>query len=288
MFCAKCGKEAEDNIKFCSSCGNQLAGDPEEIKPSATTSTDFNEETSVSVSKSKVKKVILPIIGLIVGALLVFWVYSSKNTSTDYSAQVTTPVIESESNATPQLEGAVKTQTQEDEEREYLKQMSALKKEQEELEIQRQEAEKERLKAKADLDAAIENDRVKGLAEEAAIASKKADENIQETSKLDITTQEQPIKVSIGTKYESGWHQRVRYLYIQSIANNLIIENIELNRGNCQNVQTVPAYSPKFPIPPLNYGSQLQVILMMGSATFCNLLETKIQTNQGTFNFTFE
>ncbi len=36
MFCAKCGKEAEDNIKFCSSCGNQLIGEFEQINPSAT------------------------------------------------------------------------------------------------------------------------------------------------------------------------------------------------------------------------------------------------------------
>jgi TolA-binding protein len=248
MFCAKCGKEVEDNIKFCSSCGNQLIGEFEQINPSATitpvnivgkvkvqkdigiavilaiifgpvgvfyvsikgaliliaatiagaipaviaydkllqeaasygssamaigltygassinkylappdssifyffvgisliipyvvtpifayktakktheidtilnntitnkvgaapTSTNFTEEASVSVSKSKIKKLILPIIGLIIGALLILWVYSSKNTSTDYSAQVTAPVIESQSNATSQLEGAVK------------------------------------------------------------------------------------------------------------------------------------------------------------------------------------
>lgn len=232
MFCAKCGKEAEDNIKFCSSCGNQLAGNPEQITPSATsapvnivgkvivqkdigvaiilalifgpfgvfyvsvkgalkliaffmatvvgavisaltavsgavnldsfsllssfsfevffvissliicyvvspifaykaakktheidtipnntitnevgpvpTSTDFNEETSVSVSKSKLKILFISVVVLVIGALFIFLVNTSKNTSTDYRAQVTSPVIESQSNVTPQLEGAVK------------------------------------------------------------------------------------------------------------------------------------------------------------------------------------
>lgn len=64
------------------------------------------------------------------------------------------------------LQDKARSQTQEDEEREFLKQQAALKIEQEALETQR-------LKAKADLEAAIANDRIKTVAEETALARKK-------------------------------------------------------------------------------------------------------------------
>ncbi|MSS75428.1 MAG: hypothetical protein EXR90_00600 [Methyloglobulus sp.] len=64
------------------------------------------------------------------------------------------------------LQDKARSQTQEDEERAYIKQQSALKIEQEALETQR-------LKAKADLEAAIANDRIKTVSEETALARKK-------------------------------------------------------------------------------------------------------------------
>jgi hypothetical protein len=71
------------------------------------------------------------------------------------------------------LQDKARSQTQEDEEREFLKQQAALKIEQEALETQR-------LKAKADLEAAIANDRIKTVAEETALARKK------ETTEIDV------------------------------------------------------------------------------------------------------
>lgn len=64
-------------------------------------------------------------------------------------------------------------QTQEDEEREYIKQQSALKLQEAELEVQR-------LKAKADLELAIANDRIKSVNEETSLARKK------ETTEIDV------------------------------------------------------------------------------------------------------
>ena len=74
---------------------------------------------------------------------------------------------------TERLQDKARSQTQEDEEREFLKQQGALKIEQEALETQR-------LKAKADLEAAIANDRIKTVAEETALARKK------ETTEIDV------------------------------------------------------------------------------------------------------
>ncbi len=71
------------------------------------------------------------------------------------------------------LQDKARTQTQEDEEREYIKQQSALN-------IQQIELETQRLKAKTDLEAAIANDRIKSVEAETAIARKK------ESAEIDV------------------------------------------------------------------------------------------------------
>ena len=71
------------------------------------------------------------------------------------------------------LQDKARTQAQEDEEREYIKQQSALK-------IQQIELETQRLKAKADLETAIANDRIKSVDVDTTIARKK------ETTEIDV------------------------------------------------------------------------------------------------------
>ena len=83
-------------------------------------------------------------------------------------ARVATSKVEEE-----RLQDKARSQAQEDEEHEYIRQQSALKIEQEALETQR-------LKAKVDLEAAIANDRIKTIAEETALARKK------ETTEIDL------------------------------------------------------------------------------------------------------
>lgn len=71
------------------------------------------------------------------------------------------------------LQDKARTQTQEDEERGYIKQQSALK-------IQQAELETQQLKAQVDLETAIANDRIKSVDADTAIARKK------ETTEIDV------------------------------------------------------------------------------------------------------
>ena len=84
-----------------------------------------------------------------------------------------------------------------------------------------------------------------------------------------------PIKVSQGSEYVSGWNKVVKFLYIQSTDNNLEIKKVVLNRGNCPLIMTGPN-----PPVTLRYGDTAKAII-----DNCNLLETEIQTNKGTFTY---
>ena len=107
---------------------------------------------------------------------------------------------------------------------------------------------------------------------------------IQNQPQYSVNAANSPIRARVGSVYESGWNQRVKYLYLQSKANDLLIEDIELNRGNCQNVKILPAYFPQFPFT-IQFGDTARVILDMGGSVFCDLLEAKIRTNKGVFVF---
>jgi hypothetical protein len=115
-------------------------------------------------------------------------------------------------------------------------------------------------------------------------AQEKAMLAIQNQPQYSINAANSPIKARVGSVYESGWSETVKYLYIQSKTNDLIIGDIELNRGNCRNVSVIPAYSPQFPFT-LQFGDTARVILNMGGSVLCDLLEARIKTNKGIFVF---
>jgi len=89
------------------------------------------------------------------------------------------------------LQDKTRAQTQEDEEREYSKQQSALK-------IQQIELETQRLKAKADLESAIANDRIKSVAAETDIARKK------ETTEIDVIQSGADVDRTVAKGVESN------------------------------------------------------------------------------------
>ena len=106
------------------------------------------------------------------------------------------------------LQDKARSQTQEDEEREFLKQKAALKIEQESLETQR-------LKAKADLEAAIANDRIKTVAEETALARKK------ETTEIDVVQSGADVNRTVAggvNSYLSGTGNEGLYKFLVVIA----------------------------------------------------------------------
>lgn len=89
------------------------------------------------------------------------------------------------------LQDKTRAQIQEDEEREYIKQQSALK-------IQQIELETQRLKAKADLELAIANDRIKSVAAETDIARKK------EATEIDVIQSGADVDRTVAKGVESN------------------------------------------------------------------------------------
>lgn len=89
--------------------------------------------------------------------------------------------------------------------------------------------------------------------------------------------QSSPMKVQQGSEYVSGWNRVVKYVYIQSTENNLVITRVVLNRGNCQTM--LSGYS--VPVS-LKYGDTLKAIV-----DHCNVLEVDVQTNKGNFTYKF-
>ena len=106
------------------------------------------------------------------------------------------------------LQDKARSQAQEDEAREFIKQQSALKIQQEELETQR-------LKAKADLEAAIANDRIKSIAEETALARKK------ESTEIDVVQSEADVNRTVAGgvgSYLSGTGNEGLYKFLVIIS----------------------------------------------------------------------
>jgi hypothetical protein len=89
------------------------------------------------------------------------------------------------------LQDKARTQAQEDEEREFLKQQSELKIQQEALETQR-------LKAKVDLETAIALDRAKSIEAETALARKK------ETADIDVVQSGADAERAVGNGIEAN------------------------------------------------------------------------------------
>lgn len=89
------------------------------------------------------------------------------------------------------LQDKIRIQTQEDEERQYIKQQSALK-------IQQLELETQRLKAKADLESAIAKDRIKSVDADTAIARKK------EATEIDVIQSGADVDRTVAKGVESN------------------------------------------------------------------------------------
>jgi hypothetical protein len=91
MYCAKCGKEMDDNAKFCPACGADAGGDPAAYTPASFDSSNSNsfaaEEpqssgTGVGAMVCGIIGIILcwvPIVGLVLG--IVATVLGSKRNS---------------------------------------------------------------------------------------------------------------------------------------------------------------------------------------------------------------
>ena len=93
-----------------------------------------------------------------------------------------------------------------------------------------------------------------------------------------------PVKVSIEVMDVNDNNHYFNVLKIQSLENDLIVTNIELNRGNCQ-----PNPFFNAPLPhSLKYGQTDAVILYPPDSNLCDLLETKITTNKGESTFKFD
>ena len=90
------------------------------------------------------------------------------------------------------LQDKFRQQTQEDEEREFVKQQSALKLQEAELEIQR-------LKAKAELEIAIAKDRIKSVDVDTSIARKK------ETTEIDVVQSGADVDRTLANGLASGF-----------------------------------------------------------------------------------
>jgi hypothetical protein len=93
----------------------------------------------------------------------------------------------------------------------------------------------------------------------------------------------QLLRVETGDTWDRGTRKSVSYLNITALENNLIINRVESNRGNCESPNPQNTTLPK----KLNFG---QTLYMRPSWTGnpCNLIEVKVFTNKGVFTYNFK
>jgi hypothetical protein len=92
------------------------------------------------------------------------------------------------------------------------------------------------------------------------------------------------IKVSKGEEWVQGWKRYEKYLYIQSVADQLNVTKVVLNRGRCfvQGALTNRGLTD-FPVS-VQFGDTVKINLGVSQ---CELIEAEITTNLGTTSYTF-
>lgn len=95
------------------------------------------------------------------------------------------------------------------------------------------------------------------------------------------TTPLQPTELSVGWYHHSTW--KIPVLEITSRTDDVFIQNIILNRGNCR--IAAPGEKPNNPRLParLKFGTKISFY-----TTMCQILEADIVTNRGTITYTFQ
>ena len=96
------------------------------------------------------------------------------------------------------------------------------------------------------------------------------------------TTPLQPTELSVGWYNHDAW--KIPVLQITSRTDDVFIQNIILNRGNCR--ITVPGERPSNPRLParLKFGTEIKFYV----ASLCQILEADVITNRGTITYTFQ
>lgn len=77
MYCTNCGKEIDGNSKFCQHCGKAIAS--AESNSSIDTTIANNPTTEISTSKSKNKKWIFAVCGVIAVVLIAIFAFGGNN-----------------------------------------------------------------------------------------------------------------------------------------------------------------------------------------------------------------
>jgi len=123
------------------------------------------------------------------------------------------------------------------------------------------------------------------------IAIKKAEADASREAALEAQRQAErqaqagkAIKVSKGSEWVEGWNRRVKYFYIQSLVDQVIVEKVVLNRGRCRvgSWAITNRGATDFPIR-VQYGDKVKVDIEQ-----CDLLEAQITTNIGTTSYSLE
>jgi hypothetical protein len=104
----------------------------------------------------------------------------------------------------------------------------------------------------------------------------------QQADKPTNTTPLQPAELSVGWYHHSMW--KIPVIEITSRTDDVFIQNIILNRGNCR--ITIPGEKPNNPRLPsrLKFGTKIEFYV----STMCQILEADIVTNRGTITYTFQ
>lgn len=91
------------------------------------------------------------------------------------------------------------------------------------------------------------------------------------------------IKVSKGREWVKGWSRHVKYLYIQSVVDELTISKVVMNRGSCQfRYASTVRGAVNLPFR-VKFGDVMKVDI-----DHCDLIEAEITTNLGITTFTIK
>lgn len=109
-----------------------------------------------------------------------------------------------------------------------------------------------------------------------------AEIKVQQANKPTNTIPLQPNELNVSWYNHSSWE--IPVLQITSRTDDIFIQNIILNRGNCR--ITAPGERPSNPRLParLKFGTEIKFYV----ASLCQILEADIMTNRGTITYTFQ
>ena len=123
------------------------------------------------------------------------------------------------------------------------------------------------------------------IAIQKAQADAEREASLQAQKKAEMQAQAgNAIKVTKGRQWVEGWSKWVTYLNIQSVTDQISINNVVLNRGRCRVSYAVTNRgATKFPVSA-RFGDTVKLDL---DSPPCDLIEVEITTNLGTTSYSF-